>query len=196
VQDNGFFTSVSSNGTQAGSAIIWAVGRPTSATTPNVTLYAFNAAAQGGTFQLLYSGVAGTWASIHANANIVPVVANGRVYVASYQALTIFGLSGQLAPVKQPAPLKVIATPLNTQPSGPQLFGTITGVSGGHIGLRLRKGASVSVDLTDAFKRYESVVPFVGENVEVHGASAPDGSFIARSMWRTKEPATWGPDRR
>jgi hypothetical protein len=195
VQDNSFFTSVSSNGTQAGSAIIWAVGRPTSATTPNVTLYAFNAAAQGKTFQLLYSGVAGTWANVNANANIVPVVANGRVYVASYQALTIFGLSGQLAPVKQAAPLNVTAAPLNDQPSAPQIFGTITTVSRDHIAVRLRDGRSVSVDLTDALKRYESVVPFVGENVEVQGVSAPDGSFIARSMWRTKEPATWGPDR-
>jgi hypothetical protein len=197
VQDNSFFTSVSSNGTQAGSAIIWAVGRPTSATTPNVTLYAFNAAASGGSFPLLYSAVAGTWPNLGSNANIMPVVANGRVYVASYQALTIFGLSGQLAPVKQAAPLKVTATPLNAQPSasGPQIFGTITSVSGDHIAVRLRNGASLSVDLTDAFRRYESVVPFVGENVEVQGASAPDGSIIARSMWRTKEPATWGPDR-
>src|SRR5262249_50379913 len=42
-QDSGFFTSVSSNGTTAGSAIIWAVGRPTGAG-PNPTaivLYAF-----------------------------------------------------------------------------------------------------------------------------------------------------------
>jgi outer membrane protein assembly factor BamB len=196
VQDNSFFTSVSSNGTQAGSAIIWAIGRPTSTTTPNVTLYAFNAAAQGGTFQLLYSGVAGTWANVNTNANIVPVVANGRVYVASYKALTIFGLSGQLAPVKQAAPLNVAATPLNTQPSGPQIFGTITSVSGDHIAVRLRSGENVPVDLARAFGRYESVMPFVGENVEVHGASMPDGSFIATSMWRTKEPATWGQDRR
>ena len=195
VQDNSFFTSVSSNGTQAGSAIIWAVGRPTSTTTPNVTLYAFNAAAQSGTFQLLYSAVAGTWPNVKANANIMPVVANGRVYVASYQALTIFGLLGQLAPVKQAAPLTMTANPMITERAGPQLFGTITSLSGNRIAVRLRDGASVSVDLTDAFRRYEFVVPFVGENVEVHGASAPDGSFMARSMWRTKEPATWGPDR-
>ena len=97
--------------------------------------------------------------------------------------------------MKQAAPLKMTATPLNTQPSGPQIFGTIISVSGDHIAVRLRDGASVSVDLTDAFRRYECIVPFVGENVEVQGASAPDGSFIARSMWRTKEPVTWGPDR-
>jgi hypothetical protein len=200
VQDNGFFTSVSSNGTQAGSAIIWAVGRPTSATTPNVTLYAFNATPSRGTFPLLYSEVAGTWANLGTNANIVPVVANGRVYVASYKALTIFGLlsPGQLAPLAQAAPLNVTPTPLNTQPSGPQIFGTITSVSesGDQIAVLLRSGRSVSVNLAYAF-RNDSVapIPFVGENVEVHGVSAPDGSFIASSMWRTKEPAMWGPDR-
>ena len=144
---------------------------------------------------LLRGWVAGTWPNVNANANIVPVVANGRVYVASYQALTIFGLLGQLAPVKQAAPLTMTANPMITERAGPQLFGTITSLSGNRIAVRLRDGASVSVDLTDAFRRYESVVPFVGENVEVHGASAPDGSFMARSMWRTKEPATWGPDR-
>ena len=37
IQDPGFFTSVSSNGTQAGTAIIWAVQRPTSASTPPFT---------------------------------------------------------------------------------------------------------------------------------------------------------------
>jgi hypothetical protein len=205
VQDNSFFTSVSSNGNpaQAGSAIIWAVGRPTSATTPNVTLYAFNAAASGGSFPLLYSSaaagtVAGTWPNLGTNANIVPVVANGKVYVASYKALTIFGPGGHLAPVKQAAPLQMTPVQVATEPAGPQIFGTITSVSesGNQIAVQLRSGQSVSVDLADAFRR-DSVapIPFVGENVEVHGASAPDGSFIASSVWRTKEPAMWGPDR-
>jgi hypothetical protein len=198
VQDNSFFTSVSSNGTQVGSAIIWAVGRPTSATTPNLTLYAFNATPSSGTFPLLYSGVAGTWATLGANANIMPVVANGRVYVASYQTLTIFGLlsPSEGAPLTQAAPLKATAAPLNAQPSGPQIFGTITRVSGDQIAVRLRNGASVSIDLANAF-RNDSVapIPYVGENVEVHGASAPSGSFIASSVWRTKEPAMWGPDK-
>jgi hypothetical protein len=48
-QDPGFFTVVSSNGTKAGTGIIWAVARP--ATTTTVTLYAFAAAVSGGTFE-------------------------------------------------------------------------------------------------------------------------------------------------
>ena len=87
-QDAGFFASVSSNGTQAGTAIVWAVSRPVSSNPANVILYAFNAA----TNSTLFSSVAGTWPNVTGNANIVPVVANGKVYVASYKNLSIFGL--------------------------------------------------------------------------------------------------------
>jgi hypothetical protein len=198
VQDPGFFTSVSSNGTQAGSAIIWAVGRPTSASTPDLTLYAFNGTAIDGSLPLLYSAVAGTWPNLNSNANTVPVVANGRVYVASYQTLTIFGLlpPSAFAAVKQAAPLKVTANPLYAGPQGQRIFGTITSVSGDHIVVQLRSGMSVSVDLANALGRYESVIPVAGENVEVLGASLSDGSFVASSMMRAKAPATWGPDTR
>ena len=95
--DPGTFTTVSSNGTQAGTAIIWATGRPTG-TGPNpatVNLYAFAATPSSGTLPLLFSSPAGSWPFYAtSNANIVPVVANGRVFVASYQQLTIFGLGG------------------------------------------------------------------------------------------------------
>lgn len=87
-QDPGFFTSISSNGTAAGSAVIWAVNRPFDAT-QDVTLYAFDAT----TGTPLFSGAAGTW-PITANANIVPTVANGKVYVASYKVISIFGMAG------------------------------------------------------------------------------------------------------
>ena len=89
----GFFTSVSSNGTT--NPIIWALSRPpnSSATSP-VYLYAFNpdATTDGTTMTQLFKGVAGNWPNLGGNANLVPVVANGRVYVASNQQLKIFGL--------------------------------------------------------------------------------------------------------
>jgi hypothetical protein len=92
--DPGFFTSVSSNGTSSG--VIWAVGRPAAGST-SVTLYAFNATSVTGTLPLLGQYPAGTWTG-PGNANIVPVVANGKVYVASgggagAGTLTIFGLN-------------------------------------------------------------------------------------------------------
>ena len=40
----------------------------------------------------MFSGGAGTWPNVGGNSNTVPVVANGKVYVASYEQLSIFGL--------------------------------------------------------------------------------------------------------
>jgi len=91
VQDGGFFTSVSSNG--QGPAVIWAVGRPFSASSPTLTLYAYAATPSNGTLPLLYSSPAGAWLNLNGNANSVPVVANGQVYVAGYQTLSIFGFA-------------------------------------------------------------------------------------------------------
>ncbi len=93
-QDGGTLTAVSSNGTTAGTAIIWAAGRPSGATPLGIQLYAFGAAPSGGTLPLLYSSQAGSWLNSQVSANIVPVVANGKVYVASDKLLTIFGLGG------------------------------------------------------------------------------------------------------
>lgn len=99
LQDDGFFTSVSSAGIT--NVIIWAVSRPHTKQSDSgacvgdatVNLYAFNAGgAGGGTLPQLYKGAAGTWQTCTANANIVPVVANSKVYIASYQQLAIFGL--------------------------------------------------------------------------------------------------------
>jgi hypothetical protein len=90
-ENQGFFTTVSSNGTQPGSAVIWAVARANKTGAPQLTLVAYNAANSA----TLFSAVAGPWSSTYANANIVPVVANGYVYVGSYKELAIFGLANK-----------------------------------------------------------------------------------------------------
>ena len=58
------------------------------------------------------------------NANIVPVVANGKVYVASYKALTIFGRG---APAAQKA---LRPTPVASLPSPHVITGTLQPVFG------------------------------------------------------------------
>jgi hypothetical protein len=96
VQDPGFFTSISSNGTA--NPIIWALSRP--ATTNNgapISLYAFDPESAGGTMTQLFKATAGAWPNTGGNANLVPVVANGLVFVASHQQLQIFGLTGGTA---------------------------------------------------------------------------------------------------
>ena len=87
--DLGFFTSVSSNGPQPGTAIIWAVGRPT-AIPGAPTLYAIDPT----TGVILLQTPAGNWTVGSSNANIVPTVANGHVYVGSNTELQIFCLPG------------------------------------------------------------------------------------------------------
>ena len=92
-QDPGFFTSVSSNGTA--NPVIWAVSRPTTSNNgAPISLYAFNPDSGGSTMTTLFSATAGAWPNTGGNANLVPVVANGLVFVASNKQLQIFGLAG------------------------------------------------------------------------------------------------------
>lgn len=90
-QDGGFFTSVSSDDKR--NPIIWAVSRPDNSNPAAVTLYAFKGVPSSAhVLDTLFHASAGTWPNTGGNANIVPVVANAKVYVASYKQLTIFGL--------------------------------------------------------------------------------------------------------
>jgi len=86
----GFFTSVSSNGNA--SPIIWALTRPVGQTSAAIGLYAFNPEAGGNTMKQVFHANAGAWPNLGGDSNQVPVVANGKVYVASNKQLQIFGL--------------------------------------------------------------------------------------------------------
>jgi hypothetical protein len=94
-QDPGTFTSVSSNGTS--NTIIWALSRPLSASQPAIYLRAFNPDS-GSYMAPLFKGIAGEWPNITGNSNILPVVANGEVFVASNKQLRIFGLKAAAKP--------------------------------------------------------------------------------------------------
>jgi hypothetical protein len=59
-----------------------------------VTIYDFHGTASGGSLPQLWSGPAGSWPNLGGNANLVATVAKGRVYVASFGQLQIFGLTG------------------------------------------------------------------------------------------------------
>ena len=88
-QSPGFFTSISSNGRT--NTIIWALSHPASLASPGILLYAFDASTSG-TMTPIFQSTAGAWPNFRGNANLVPVVANGHVYVASNRQLQIFGL--------------------------------------------------------------------------------------------------------
>ncbi len=91
-QDPGFFTTISSNGNK--DPIIWALSRPPNISGTPIQLFAFNPQSRGGAMKTLFSGTAGRWPNLNGNANLVPVVANGQVFVASHKQLRIFGLTG------------------------------------------------------------------------------------------------------
>jgi hypothetical protein len=91
-QNPGFFTSISSNGNS--NAIIWALSHPpNSSSTYPIGLFAFNPdALNGSTMTTLFKAEAGNWPNVTGNSNLVPMVANGEVFVASNKQLQIFGL--------------------------------------------------------------------------------------------------------
>jgi hypothetical protein len=200
-QDGGFFTAVSSDGSTAGSAIIWAVGHPTGtgANPTAITLYAYSATANpDGSLTQLFSGVAGAWPNTGGDANIVPVVANGKVYIASAfldassntrGQLNIFGSGGTGTPFASSiAPL-----------AGPhEVSGTILAVSGSTLTLKTRKGKSATVDASQAMANEQIGTPLsAGIPVTVQGSTvAGTGALVATSIVRAKGTSgrLWPPD--
>jgi len=195
VQDAGTFTTVSSNGTQAGTAIIWATGRPTNPHTFAIHLYAYTAAPSSGTLTLLYSSRAGSWPNAGFNANIVPVVANGHVFVASNQQLTIFGLGG--GPFVPPAAAAAKPAALNAHAPPHQITGVLEHVDGPVLTLRTRAGTIARVDDSDALRSGQIGVLVPGNAYGVQGTYYDStGALRAQAVGRAKaSPAIWPPDR-
>lgn len=190
-QDGGFFTSVSSNGTVANTAIVWAVGRPTGSDN-HVTLYALNATPSGSALPLLWHAPAGFWPNTGGNANIVPTVANGRVYVASDQQLQIFGL----VPRRFKRSTGEFKVPLKEMRAGtgPQFWGTVRSAGDSKLVLELRSGKALEVDISQAIKDGRAAMPQVGQPALVRG-SMDNGVFRANFILRAKGRSTWGEDR-
>jgi hypothetical protein len=191
VQDPGFFTVVSSDARKAGTAIIWAVGRPTSTT--GLMLYAFSATPVNGSLPLLYAAPAGQWPNLGGNANIVPLVANGLVYVGAYGTLTIFGPNGT-APAAAGAAAEA---PGALSPDLRRLTGTLIASSGAELTLVTRTGAKVGVDATAALERQRATILVVGQPYTVLATvRAVHGELMASSVMRAKPGKdAWPTDR-
>jgi PQQ enzyme repeat len=204
-QDPGFFTSVSSNGSVAGSAIIWAVGRPSGAgSDPKaVNLFAFAATPSSGSTTLtqLFSAKAGSWPNTGGNANIVPVVADGKVYVASAYLdgsgktrgqLAIFGKGGTGAPIASAAVASAVVQPGHT------ISGTLIAVNGEALTLRTRTGNSVTIDASAAFQNERVTGPLkVGSPYTAQGMTFDaSGALLTTAIARAKvTPGLWPLDR-
>jgi hypothetical protein len=196
-QDGGFFTTISSNGSSSG--IIWAVGRPDGSNNNAVYLNAFDANTGN---SLVVNMIAGSWPNTEANANIVPVVTNGRVYVASYRQLSIFGLtSGGAARVSMGTGIQQFASQpdLNrvagdTQPDLNRVTGWVKSRSNSKIVLLTRTGTPVTVDPTEAIQARQFAIS--GDALTAVGQYHADRTLFAESISRAKSnPALWLPDR-
>jgi hypothetical protein len=76
---------VSSNGTAAGSGVVWLIRRSLP-----LTLEAYDADSLGAP---IFAANAGTWSNkSQSNSFVTPLEANGRVYVPAYKTVTVFGL--------------------------------------------------------------------------------------------------------
>jgi hypothetical protein len=190
VQDPGFFTTVSSNGTKTGSVVIWAVGRPADSTN-DLRLYAF---AEHG--NQLFSAVPGTWPNLGGNANVVPVVANGKVYVASYKSLAIYGLGAgsgaALASTPRANEIESSAPPADEQ----QISGIVQSIDGSTLTLVNRAGDVIKVDGGSAFAHFQAAPPAVGHAILVRGTIDDAGVMHATTLLRAKNSTqSWQPDR-
>lgn len=190
-QDPGFFTTVSSK-KNGHNAIVWALARPTYVPGP-MTLFALKSQSQGSQLPVLYQGTAGYWASGGGNANVVPVVANGKVYVASYQQLDILGPGGSAAAA---AHVPHALAYRNTLKTPNEVTGTLVKLSGSIATLKTRTGTLVRVDAAQALKNERSADLVVGEPFDVRGTYEASGVMRAAAIVRAKpSPATWTPDR-
>ena len=194
-RDGGFLTSVSTNGTHNDSAIIWAVSH--AGNDSHLQLYAFNAKPAGGALAKLWAGVAGSWPNNGGNANIVPMIANGRVYVASYRELQIFGLLDHEHPHGHPEgtsePIRPHLPRHSFRRPGPFTGGR--SVEGHRVDLELRNGSLLSVDVSRVVPSASSDTGAVGHTLAVSGTMGRDNVFVASGLWRIKRHNPWGPDR-
>jgi hypothetical protein len=193
-QDPGFFTSVSSNGTQSGTAVISAVSRPTNTNPANVLLYAFNAA----NGSLLFSATAGTWPN-PGNANIVPVVANGQVFVASNQQLAIFGPitpGATTATSVTGATAAASAVASQAPASGSRVSGWVVQMKGTEFVLRKRNGDHVTIDAKPAQAAFQNAPIGMEEAITAEGYYDAQGLLHAQTIVRAKDSRDlWPPDR-
>lgn len=199
--EGGFFTSISSN--NAANAIIWAVSSthndaplPTPGSPPCVSpsstpcLFAFQPIPGSSQLKQLFSAPAGNWsvprppnAVDAANSTIVPVVANGHVYVASYRELDIFGLGSpiieSLAVTVPPPPPEPVPAELHNSRSG-----IITKVDGPRFTIRTEAGAEVQMDAEEALRNGFSRELVIGQAVSVYGSTDAQGVVHAEVVKR------------
>jgi hypothetical protein len=187
-QDPGVFTAVSSNNHKE--AVIWAAGKPVDFQPGVFKLYAFDATSG----KTLFKGDAGNWPFPENNATIMPMVANGRVFVASYKNLAIFGLgTGPAAALP-----RVIAPNMRVKLGAGEheIYGTVRAIDGAKLTVQKRDGSTLIVDASSAEAQHAKAQPEIGKALVARGAYSAAGVLEANAVLHAKNnPAMWYPDR-
>jgi hypothetical protein len=189
---------VSSNGTTQGTAIVWFIQKPqTSSDKDPGTPFLLMAYDASNLQNQLISIQGGTWVhAVGSNPNVVPTIANGKVYVASNKQLEIFGLlaaRGSAARAALPQPVvpskpDVIACPPSDAPltavgagasSTHQWYGTVCDVSGTKLQLSLRSGRSITIDISQALAQHRLVPLTPGRVVRIEATIDEKGATHA-----------------
>jgi hypothetical protein len=134
---------------------------------------------------LLTSASGSPWAFSLIKSSLLLVFA---LTMGGHEAMSEVSVPHAVPPVPHrytpPAPL-----------GGARLSGRIESISRAEMVLALRSGQLLRVDLTAAIKNHLSIVPYVGEFVQVEGVLSPQGVLKAESVGRVKSnPASWEPD--
>jgi hypothetical protein len=138
----------------------------------------------------------GSWPNTGGDSNIVPVVANGKVYVASNQDFAIFGIGTPGA--KQPAPPqpKIVDMRVKLAPGQHEIYGTVKSILGNAITIETRNRGDITIDSTKASEKFDKAQPWVGHAMMARGTYAADGSMRADIVMHAKDhPVMWPADR-
>jgi hypothetical protein len=152
--------------------------------------------------KVIYTATAGNWVSGNSNADTVPTVADGRVYVASYQELAIFGLGTPVTSCDTGAFAALARREAEQVQPGFQLktgqhaiWGTIQDVTQTAMVLKRRSGGLVRVELTAARDAGNLAAPVVGQAAVAIGRFTPGGSLVASNVEHAKQqPSLWPQD--
>lgn len=194
--------AVSSNGTAAGSAILWMVKRGAT-----LTLQAYDAT---DVTKLLKSLSAGTWNTRRGNAFVTPLVVNGRVYVGAAGTLMVYGMKHPIllksatraVPGMAPMPPYINANILPTtpvrrsaQPAPLQISGFVVRHTAKTLTLRRRNGSYVTVDISQAVASHRTGMLPRGGPVLVAGYRGIDGKLhVTMINHNSSLPVDWDPD--
>ena len=146
-------------------------------------LYAFSATPVNGSLPLLYSAPAGQWPNLGGNANIVPLVANGLVYVGAYKTLTIFGPNGTASA----AAARLGEAQAALSPDMRRLTGTLIASSGAELTLLTRTGEKVGVDASEALERQRATQLIVGQPYTVLATLRVEDGVLMRLIRHARQ---------